>query len=215
MDFATDLPWPFCLTWCDDIDVTTLVSALRAVPTDDDEEGRAAIVAPPRNGWTEILELTASGFSLTAQIIALSQNSRRVLTVFWDIDGNNSVTYAVGGRILVRFMPVMFDPITAMFNVNDPSHRQGLAPDAIDPHLEGLVFESGSLVRHQSGDTPGEESNDGIPVREVWQESCVRIGERLTGNPFDLNRFFQPDVRLLRIDYDALYEEYGDPYCES
>jgi hypothetical protein len=115
----------------------------------------AVVLVTPVGDW--LLGVEPNGFQGSRpEVLRAASVDGRALSVYWNINATNQITYAVGGRTSV------------VFDMHRPEDRHGRDPGALDGHLDGLPF--GEF---------GDRWAAGLALAE-------RVtGVRLTGAPLD------------------------------
>ncbi|WP_030907955.1 DUF6461 domain-containing protein [Streptosporangium amethystogenes] len=135
---------------CDDLDI---------------QYGDGVILAGRAGAWTLILQVAGFAVVLEENLMRLSADGRRALSVSWDIGGNHEIGYAVNGAMKVRLT----------FTFTFPELRAGTDITALDPFMSGLRFEldeNGESIEASissafvlAGRVTGEE------IRAAWLDS--------------------------------------------
>ncbi|MFD8527598.1 DUF6461 domain-containing protein [Streptosporangium canum] len=158
----------FCAAWCEGIGVEEAARRLGAdldSRTDcdlrniADAAGGNVILVGPCGSWTLVFQIGGFDCARLQGLSALSRDSGRALSVSWNINGDETLSYAIDGQMITRF------------TVTYPALRDGADPHALDPYMEGLRFELGS-------------GREGPSNEEVISSALTLIG-RITGREID------------------------------
>ncbi|MFF4779487.1 DUF6461 domain-containing protein [Microtetraspora fusca] len=162
----------FAALWCEGRDPQEVAALLGADLTSVHEAALADVAEIPGLHYLDgvILAGRAGAWTLTIQktgpylvddetLMRLSQGGRRALSVSWNIGGNEDLSYAVDGCLIVRFS----------FAFPDIEGRTGQDVTALDPLMEGLRFGLGE------DDYSGEECIS----------SAFTLAGRVTGQEID------------------------------
>ncbi|MEU4406661.1 DUF6461 domain-containing protein [Streptosporangium sp. NPDC023963] len=162
----------FRAAWCEGLTAEEAVRRLRADPDTayastidelmhEEEEGdsdfdEGAVLIGPAGTWTMILQLNGLDCTRYSTLEALSAGGGRAVGIGWNANGDERLTYAEDGRVLVS-MDFTF-----------PEDRSGPDRQALDSYMEGLAL--------------GYE--EGADIEESINAALTLIG-RLTGHPID------------------------------
>ncbi|WP_030907970.1 DUF6461 domain-containing protein [Streptosporangium amethystogenes] len=152
----------------------------------DIQYGDGVILAGRAGAWTLILQVAGLAVVLEENLMRLSEDGRRVLSVSWDIGGNHEIGYAVNGAMKVR--------LTFTF----PGLRAGTDITALDPFMSGdgvhlLDLDGVAVFVEECADQAGgvrvvvgagsdeEVGGDHVWARAVsrWGRKAATAGERL------------------------------------
>ncbi|MFF0250002.1 DUF6461 domain-containing protein [Streptosporangium sandarakinum] len=115
------------------------------------------ILTGPAGEWSLVIQVEGHSAVLDENLVRLSENGHRALSVSWDIGGNEEICYAVNGEMLVRF------------SFTFPDLRSGTDVTVLDPLMDGLRFQL---------DENGESIEESI-------SSAFTLAGRLTGKEID------------------------------
>ncbi|MFD8527193.1 DUF6461 domain-containing protein [Streptosporangium canum] len=90
--------------------------------------GDGVILAGQAGAWTLVIQVAGHDVTHDDNLVSLSGDGHKALSVSWDIGGNEEIGYAVDGEMSVRL------------SLAFPESRTGADVTALDPLMEGLRF---------------------------------------------------------------------------
>ncbi|MEU6408591.1 DUF6461 domain-containing protein [Microbispora sp. NPDC046933] len=164
----------FHAVWCEGISVEDAVLLLNADPntampdrfggwgpgSDGSGDEVGGLLAGTMDAWVVLIGDYRCSEDDT--LTALSGNNRRTLGISWDLHGDNTLKYARNGELIT------------VLDILDTGYRSGRDPDALDPYLHNLRFNTDEQK-------PGEPAVD---PRESFTSALTAIG-RMVGREID------------------------------